>query len=62
VETFETYDNFTSCSAEIETPFGKLVIYGTIVGVLGNRNEQFIPDLKSQMNDLQNFQRKTFVF
>ena len=23
VETFETYDNFTSCSAEIETPFGK---------------------------------------
>ena len=62
VETFETYDNFTSCSAEIETPFGKLVIYGTIVGVLGNRNEQFIPDLKSQMNDLQKLSEKNICF
>lgn len=62
VETFETYDNFTSCSAEIETPFGKLVIYGTIVGILGNRNEQFIPDLKSQMNDLQNLSEKNICF
>lgn len=62
VETFETYDNFTSCSAEIETPFGKLVIYGTIVGVLGNRNEQFIPDLKNQMNDLQKLSEKKICF
>lgn len=61
-ETFETYDNFTSCSAEIETPFGKLVVYGTIVGILGNRNKNFIPDLKSQMNDLQNFSDKNICF
>ena len=51
-----------SCSAEIETPFGKLVIYGTIVGVLGNRNEQFIPDLKSQMNDLKELSDKNICF
>ena len=62
METFETYDEFTSCLAEIETPFGNLFVYGTIVGVLGNRNEQFIPDLKNQMNDLQKLSEKNICF
>ena len=62
VETFGTYDEFTSCLAEIETPFGTLFVYGTIVGVLGNRNQNFIPDLKSQMNDLQKFSEKNICF
>ena len=62
VEVFETYDYFTSCSVEIETPFGKLVVYGTIVGILGNRNQQFIPDLKKQLNDLQKFSDKSICF
>ncbi len=62
VVVFETYDHFATCSAEIETPFGKLVVYGTIVGVLGNRSQQFIPDLKKQMMDLQKFSDKSICF
>ena len=62
VVVFETYDHFATCSAEIETPFGKLVVYGTIVGILGNRNQQFIPDLKKQMMDLQKFSDKNICF
>lgn len=62
VKTFETYDDFTTCSAEIETPFGNLCVYGTIVGVLGNRNQNFIPDLKSQINDLQKLSEKNICF
>lgn len=62
VDVFKTYDEFTICSAEIETPFGKLVVNGTIVGILGNRNQQFIPDLKKQMMDLQKFSDKNICF
>lgn len=62
MEIFETYDDFTSCCAELKTPFGNLYIYGTIVGVLGNRNQNFIPDLKSQMNDLQRIFEQNICF
>lgn len=62
VKTYFTYDDFTTCCAELETPFGNLCTYGTIVGVLGNRNQNFIPDLKSQMNDLQRISEKNICF
>ena len=31
--------------------FTDLIVYGTIIGTLGNRNKSFIPDLKSQIVD-----------
>lgn len=62
LEVFKTYDNFTTCCAEIETPFGNLLVYGTIVGIFGNRNQNFIPDLKSQMNDLKKISEKSICF
>lgn len=49
---FETYDKQIACCSEIETPFGDLIVYGTIVGEIGNRDKNFIPELEKQQKDL----------
>jgi endonuclease/exonuclease/phosphatase family metal-dependent hydrolase len=46
-----TYDSTTSICAGVQTPQGALYVYGTIVGILGNREESFLMDLKKQMAD-----------
>ena len=51
---YETYDNFTSCCAELETEMGNLIVYGTIVGIYGNRNQNFKDDLPKQIKDYRN--------
>lgn len=51
-QVFETYDRKIACCVETETPFGNLIVYGTIVGVIGNRDKNFISDLEAQQNDL----------
>ena len=38
--------------AELETEKGHLIVYGTILGVYGNRHPTFLSDLKRQMEDL----------
>jgi hypothetical protein len=35
--------------ADIETPFGLLTVYGSIIGVFGNRKPRFDNDLYGQM-------------
>ena len=45
-------DSYTSVCAEIETPFGQLIIYGTIIGFLGGLLEPFKSDLEKQTLDL----------
>ena len=52
---YETYDEFTSCCAEINTEFGKLNVYGTILGILGNRCQNFKTDLPKQIVDYKKF-------
>ena len=47
----ETYDNFTSICIGIKTPFGDLNVYGTIIGIHGNRRESFNKDLDKQIVD-----------
>jgi endonuclease/exonuclease/phosphatase family metal-dependent hydrolase len=47
----ETFNNFTSICQEIETSLGNIIIYGTIIGIEGNRNKSFLPDLKCQLKD-----------
>ncbi|SDG81853.1 hypothetical protein SAMN04488062_102255 [Flavobacterium omnivorum] len=54
VNQFQTYDEYTSCCAEIETQRGNLIVYGTIIGVYGNRNQNFKTDLPKQINDFYN--------
>ena len=51
LKEYETYDNYTSCCAELETEMGNLIVYGTIIGIYGNRNQNFKDDLPKQIND-----------
>ena len=52
-EEFKTYDSFTSCCGEFKTEMGNLIIYGTIIGIYGNRNENFKDDLTKQILDFK---------
>lgn len=47
----KTYDSFTSICVGIRTPLGELNVYGTIIGIYGNRNESFNVDLEMQIAD-----------
>jgi len=51
----ETYDGFTSICIGIKTPFGDLNVYGTIIGIHGNRRESFNKDLDKQIVDWRRF-------
>lgn len=48
-----TFDRHTSLCVELKTEHGNLLIYGTIIGVLGNREASFLPDLLAQLADIQ---------
>ena len=50
----KTYDNYTSVCTEIQTPFGLLNVYGTIIGVFGGKGERFQNDMESQSLDFEN--------
>ena len=52
VKQFETCDKYTSLCVELETPLGNLIVYGTIVGIYGNRNANFKTDLIKQITDI----------
>ncbi len=47
-----TYDANTAICVELETEKGNLIMYGTIIGVYGNRHSSFMSDLERQMDDL----------
>lgn len=52
VNQFETFDKYTSVCLELKTEFGNLRVYGTIIGIYGNRNKNFKIDLKKQIEDI----------
>lgn len=58
LKTFETYDPLTSCCVEIETTKGNLIVYGTIVGILGNRDANYPEEIEMQIEDIQRFTQK----
>lgn len=49
---FLTADKYTSVCAETSTPFGNLIVYGTIIGFLGGKHESFESDFEKQISDL----------
>ena len=55
VQQHETYDRFTAICVELETEDGNLLVYGTIMGIFGNREASFKPDLEKQMQDIRRF-------
>ena len=51
IKAHKTYDKYTSMCVELETPIGNLLVYGTIIGIIGNRDESFKQDLLLQVKD-----------
>ena len=51
IKIYRTYDKFTAICVELETEFGNLLVYGTIIGIFGNRNKNFKIDLLKQIED-----------
>ena len=50
---YETYDKYTALCVELETNAGNLLVYGTIVGIIGNRDESFKQDMLLQAKDFK---------
>ncbi|WP_276977595.1 endonuclease/exonuclease/phosphatase family protein [Flavobacterium filum] len=50
---YETFRNDTSICVKFKTPFGNLAVYGTIIGVYGNRHTSFMQDLNLQIADFE---------
>ena len=48
-----TYDKYTSICAGLETPHGELLVYGTIMGIWGNRRGSFKEDVAAQTADFK---------
>ena len=59
IQTIKTYDDKTSCCVEIETTFGNLIVYGTIIGIYGNRRKCFLEDLENQLIDINKISQST---
>ncbi len=49
----ENYDEYTAICVELETEFGNLLVYGTIIVIYGNRRSSFNHDLEKQVTDIE---------
>ena len=48
-----TFNRYTALCVELATDIGNLLVYGTIMGVHGNREASFQPELEKQMEDIR---------
>lgn len=53
VEAIETYDEYTAVCGKINTEFGELTLYGSIIGSFGGKDIHFENDLKNQKNEIE---------
>ncbi len=53
IKEYPTYDRFTSKCVELETEKGNLLVYGTIIGIYGNREKTFQSELVKQLEDIK---------
>lgn len=53
VDQISTFRDNTSICITLETPLGNLAVYGTIIGINGNKRKDFITDLDKQLNDFE---------
>jgi len=58
LEQIETFREDTSICERYETELGSLAVYGTVVGIIGNRNKGFMDDLDLQLLDFERIARK----
>ena len=53
VKEHMTFNSYTANCVELETEFGNLLVYGTVMGVFGNREASFQVELEKQMEDIR---------
>ena len=58
IRQHETYDNYTSLCVELKTEPETIIVYGTIIGIFGNRNKNFNTDLTQQIIDYQKLSKE----
>jgi endonuclease/exonuclease/phosphatase family metal-dependent hydrolase len=51
LEHIESFRRDTSICERLQTPLGSLAVYGTVIGIFGNRNKGFMEDLDQQLLD-----------
>ena len=51
VGNIKTFREDTSICVSLKTPLGDLAVYGTVIGVHGNRRQSFMTDLDEQLLD-----------
>ena len=55
IRQHDTYDETTAVCVELETEYGNLLVYGSIIGIHGHRKPFFTDELSGQMADLKRF-------
>ena len=58
VAQHHTYDGRTSICVDLKTERGILTIYGTIIGMVGNRSSTYLSDLQNQLHDIEHLLRR----
>jgi hypothetical protein len=51
IKKLKTYDSSVSVCGGIQTEYGNLAVYGTVIGIQGNREKSFLPHLEKQIAD-----------
>ena len=49
----ETFNGQTAICAELLTDYGNLIVYGVVMGVFGNRHQNFMTDLPHILSDIE---------
>jgi hypothetical protein len=52
IRELKTYDDYTSVCGEVKTPYGTLILYGSIIGSFGGKDVYFRNDLERQKEEI----------
>ena len=58
IQQYDTFNNETAVCVELKTDNGILLVYGVVIGILGNRHKSFMPDLLSVKSDIYNLSKE----
>jgi hypothetical protein len=53
VRQYDTFDEHIAVCVELITEIGNMIVYGTVIGIHGNRHKNFLPDLLHQVEDIE---------
>lgn len=58
VRVLNTKDRYTSIAVELGAPAGNVIVYGVIIGILGNRDANFNIDLENTVSDIRSLSKQ----